>query len=347
MTLGLFQKMIDGDDALLELARLRFRETGMGAEMHAATPDELEQILAFRPSSDAPVTLHLPRNLDLLNESNRQRIVDFASRFAGRIYGMVSHDRRQMAERPAAFVAAAAEMETRLRQIERSPYLFVEYAAGLEPEAFAALCAQIRALERVSVCLDTGHIGIRQAQHAFSLIHPSVDVCSIKANHPQLPALIGDVEAAVRTALSTVLTLTEAVAPHGKPVHFHLHDGHPLSTLSPFGVSDHLSFLGEIPIAFEYRGQHAVPLMFGPAGLSQIIATAVQTVGVERASFTLEIHPTHEQLPLDVASSALFGHWRDKTNAEKMHHWLSVLTRNYRLLQESLNATLEEAGSGS
>jgi len=40
MTLGLFEKRIEGDDALLELARLRFKQARMGAEMHAATPQQ-------------------------------------------------------------------------------------------------------------------------------------------------------------------------------------------------------------------------------------------------------------------------------------------------------------------
>ena len=43
MTLGLFEKRIEGDDALMELARLRFQQAKMGAEMHAATPEQLER----------------------------------------------------------------------------------------------------------------------------------------------------------------------------------------------------------------------------------------------------------------------------------------------------------------
>ena len=34
LTLGLFEKRIDGDDCLLDLARLRFQQAGLGAEMH-------------------------------------------------------------------------------------------------------------------------------------------------------------------------------------------------------------------------------------------------------------------------------------------------------------------------
>ena len=124
----------------------------------------------------------------------------------------------------------------------------------------------------------------------------------------------------------------------GKPVHFHLHDGHPLSAFSPFGVPDHLSFLAEIPLNFEHRGRLTTPHMFGPAGLAQIAGKAIEVIGRERVSFTLEIHPTNERLSLgDV--SPMFTHWVDKTNAEKMNHWLSVLSENHRLLKSSLAAT--------
>jgi len=37
-TLGLFEKRMPGDDRLLELARRRFLEAHMWAEIHAGTP---------------------------------------------------------------------------------------------------------------------------------------------------------------------------------------------------------------------------------------------------------------------------------------------------------------------
>ena len=84
LTLGLFEKRIEGDDCLLELAQLRFQEAGMGAEMHAGTPEQLERVLKFRPAPDAPVVVHLPRDFNLADENCRRRIADFAGRFAGR-----------------------------------------------------------------------------------------------------------------------------------------------------------------------------------------------------------------------------------------------------------------------
>jgi hypothetical protein len=100
-------------------------------------------------------------------------------------------------------------------------------------------------------------------------------------------------------------------------------------------VADHLSFLGEIPLRFDHRGHRAAPLMFGPEGLRTIVKLAIEIVGSERLSFTLEIHPTFEQRSLGDAAP-IFNHWTDKTNAEKMNHWLSVLSDNRRLLMKIL-----------
>ena len=153
---------------------------------------------------------------------------------------------------------------------------------------------------------------------------------------------MSEVEVAVNSALPTVLNLIQTIGALGKPVHFHLHDGHPLSTFSPFGVSDHLSFLTAIPVGFDWRGRRTLPLMFGPAGLAQIVSHALRINAGKLLSFTLEIHPTAGQLPLGDAST-LFSHWRDKTNAQKMNHWLSVLGENHRLLRAAIVTAQLEA----
>lgn len=336
MTLGLFEKRIEGDDALMELARLRFQQARMGTEMHAATPEQLEAVMRFRPSKDLPVVVHLPRHFNLLSEENCGQIAQMASASAGRIYGMVIHDHRDLVSRSDEFVAAAQKMQTRLAEIPACPLLFVEYAAGLEPRMFARFFELIRELTQLTACIDVGHVGIKQARNAYGGMHPGEDVCALKNQPSKIPEQISDLETAVGAALPTVIDLVAALGKLGKPVHFHLHDGHPLSTFSPFRVSDHLSFLMEMPLHFEYRGRRSVPLMFGRAGLHQIVKKAVQAVGIERVSFTLEIHPGTGQLPLGDAAP-LFNHWRDKTNAERMNQWLNVLRENQAALLEGLN----------
>jgi hypothetical protein len=225
-----------------------------------------------------------------------------------------------------------------LSQISSPPVVFLEYAAGLEPDAFAGFFGSIRDLPHVSAAVDSGHVGIWQARQTFARRHIAQDVCALKTQPTELPSLMPDVQAAVHSALPTVLKLIKALGEFGKPVHFHLHDGHPLSTFSPFGVADHLSFFGEIPLRFEYRGRQSVGTLYGPEGLREIAGTAMRAIGAERVSFTLEIHPTSEQLALDSDAASLFGNWIDRTNAEKMNHWLAVLSRNAKLLKEILNA---------
>src|SRR5689334_18198482 len=98
-TLGLFEKRVAGDDCLMELARQRFSKAGMGTEVHAATAEQLEWSLQFRPAEDLPVVLHLPRDFHLTEEQTRNRILELARGAAGRVYGFVLHDDRGMAER--------------------------------------------------------------------------------------------------------------------------------------------------------------------------------------------------------------------------------------------------------
>jgi hypothetical protein len=346
MTLGLFEKRFEGDDALLELARWRFQQARMGAEMHAATPQQLEEMMRFRPSfvkntteggpaNDLPVVVHLPRHFNLLNEEHCKQIAGMASAFAGRIYGLVIHDHPDLVSRSEEFVRATQAIESRLAQIPACPLLFVEYAAGLEPRMFTRFFESIHELTHISSCIDVGHVGIKQARNTFASTHPGEDICALKSQPSRIPELISDIETAVGSGLPTVLDLIETLGKIGKPVHFHLHDGHPLSTFSPYGVSDHLSFLMELPLNFDYRGRCSVPLMFGRAGLQQIAKKAVQSIGRERISFTLEIHPLAGQLSLGDAAP-LFSHWIDKTNAERMNHWLAVLSENHTALLEAL-----------
>lgn len=337
MTLGLFEKRIAGDDCLMELARQRFLEAGLGAEMHADTPEQLEWMMNFRPWEGAPVMEHLPREFNLLEGQSQKQIVEFARRFAGRVAGFVLHDHAAAAARPDDYIAAARKLDGQLKGIGRCPMLFVEYAVGLEPADFARFFAAIPDLDQISACIDIGHVGVSAARLAYARSHGGEDIHTLKWQPARLPQVITDVEAAVAAGAAAVFDLVEAISLVKKPVHFHLHDGHPLSTVSPFGVSDHLSFLAEIPLGFEHRGRRTAAPMFGPAGLARLVGRAVELISPPNLSFTLEIHPTGERLPLG-AAAPLFGHWSDKTNAEQMNHWLALLSRNHLLLREAIRA---------
>jgi len=335
--LGLFQKRIEGDDCLLRLAQLRFEDAGLGAEFYAGQPDELEWLFNFKPANDAPVVAHLSRSINLLEASSRERVLEFARRFAGRVFGLVVHDQPELKSRPQDYLAAVMETNALLEGVTQSPWLFVEYAVGIEPDRFAQFAEAIAPCGRTSVCVDVGHVGIWQTRAAFASLHPGRNVCDLKRSHPELPALVADVQWAVSTALPAVRELILRIGAVGKPVHFHLHDGHPSSTFSPFGVSDHLSFLTEIPVEFEHSGRRALPLLFGPEGLNNLLGTALEALDPQRCSFTLEIHPPEGRRPLDDAAQ-LFGHWADKTNAERMNHWLAVLSENQQLILNEIRS---------
>jgi hypothetical protein len=338
LTLGLFEKRMPGDDCLLELARQRFLDAQMGAEIHAATPDQLDWLMRFRPWDNAPVVIHLPRDFDLLDENHQRRILDLATHSAGKVSGIVLHDRHSMVARRNDHIDAAWKLDSQLEKIKGGPTLFIEYAVGLEPGDFARFFSSILDLGAISACIDIGHVGIRAARQAYARKHPGEDICALKSQPARIPSFITEIEAAVAGGAAVVLDLVEVICAMKRPVHFHLHDAHPLSTFSPFGLSDHLSFFSEIPISFEHHGRRAVPLMFGPESLSRIVTRTLELMGPRRASFTLEIHPTQERLPLGDAAE-LFEHWTDKTNAEQMNHWLSVLTRNHLLLKQAIQPT--------
>jgi hypothetical protein len=334
--LALFQKRIDGDDALLELARLRFEEACLGIEVYAKTPDELNRLLRFRPTPESPVVVHMDRGVDLFKEKGLHHIAEFAGRFAGKVFGLVIHDQSKIAASIDGYAAALREIGKR---IKKGPYLFIEYATGLEPDLFLDIFERSRDMERISACVDIGHIGLKITRDAYALKHPGKNVCALTPNDPGLPDVMEDLEDSINSALPGVLEVIRKLGKLKKHVHFHLHDAHPLSTSSPFGVSDHLSFLEEISIPFEHRGRISLPLMFGPSGLSEIVNASLIALSPERTSFSLEIHPTEGRSALGCASF-LFDHWADRTNAEKMNCWLSVLQQNHQLLLDEYRKSL-------
>lgn len=329
--MALFQKRINGDDALLDLARLRFKEAGLAPEFYAETPDEMDFLLKFKPLPDSPAVVHMNREIDLFKEESHNLIMNFAERFAGQVFGLVIHDQPEIISSFDDYCTAVREADRRLNNISKGPFLFIEYAMGLEFDLFLEVFKRASDAERVSACVDIGHIGLKKTRDIYSLMHTGEDVCRLSPDDPGLIDIIEDVENSVSFALPAVLGIIKELGSLKKHIHFHLHDGHPLSVMSPFGISDHLSFLEEIPIPFEFRGKRSLPLMYGAAGLSDIVKASLDALGPERVSFSLEIHPAAGKMPLGNASN-LFNQWKDLTNAEKMNSWLSVLLKNHQLL---------------
>ena len=332
---GLFQRRVAGDDALLELARLRFAQMGLAAEFYADTPDDLEQVLKFVPPHPRLPMVHLNRGINLLGEQDRAVIGEFAGRFAGRVAGFVVHDKPEMAAQTDRLLTAMRELDARLSGRPGGPMVFLEYAAGSEPEWYVEVAERLRDAERVSCCIDIGHVGIRQAAARFGRRHRGLRLASLSPGDGRLPGLVADVQEAAEGAVRDVLDVIRSIGRLGKRVHFHLHDGHPLIG----GLSDHFTFLTRLPIPFSYAGRQSLSMMYGPAGLASVVWAATEACRPGAASYTLEIHQVEGRLPLADAAR-LFSRWRDLTNAERMNYWLSVLGENAILLSESLAATV-------
>src|SRR6266566_5074832 len=262
---ALFQQRVDGDDALLKLAGLRFAQMGVAAEVYAATPDHLAYVLQFVPSHARLPIVHLSRGINVLHGRDRGWFIEVAER--------------------------------------------------------------LQAAERVSCCIDVGHIGLRQATAWFERRHPGLDLKKLSPVDDRLPGLVADVQDAVASALPHVLDVTQSLGRLGKHVHFHLHDGHPLIP----GLRDHFSFLTRLPVPFSYGGRRSLGTMYGPGGLASIVSAALDACAPQAVSFTIEVHQVEGRLPLADAAW-LFPHWQDTTNAERMNHWLSVLSENAMLI---------------
>ena len=324
---ALFQQRIDGDDALLKLAGLRFAQMGVAAEVYADSPGQLEYVLQFVPSHARLPIVHLSRRVNVLHGRDRAVVKEFADRFAGRVAGLVVHDKREMAGRTDRLLAAMRELNAHLCQRPGSPLVFLEYAAGLDRGWFIEVAERLQAAERVSCCIDVGHIGLRQATARFERRHPGLDLKKLSPVDDRLPGLAADVQDAVGSALPHVLDVISSLGRLGKHVHFHLHDGHPLIP----GLRDHFSFLTRLPIPFTHEGRRSLSTMYGPGGLASIVSTAIGACAPQGVSFTFEIHRVEGRLPLGDAAW-LFPHWQDTTNAERMNHWLSVLSENALLV---------------
>jgi hypothetical protein len=328
---GLFQRRVAGDDALLELAGLRFAQMGLAAEVYADTPDELEHVLQFVPPHPYLPVVHLNRGLNVLHEGSRAVVGEFADRFAGRIAGLVVHDKREMVAQTDRLLSVMRELNARLCERPGGPFVFLEYAAGLEPGWFIEVAERLHDAERVSCCIDVGHVGIRQASARFGRSHPGLSLGDLNPEDGRLPDLVAEVQDAVGSAARDVLDVIRSIGSVGKHVHFHLHDGHPLIG----GLPDHFTFLTRLPVPFSYQGRRSLSMMYGPEGLASIVTAATGACRPEAVSFTLEIHQVEGRLPLGDASR-LFARWRDTTNAERMNYWLSVLGENAMLVSPRL-----------
>ena len=145
--------------------------------------------------------VHLNRGVNVLNEPSRAVVGEFADRFAGRIAGLVVHDKREMGEQTDRLLSGLRELDARLRERPDGPLVFLEHAAGHEPGWYIEVAERLRDAERVSCCIDVGHLGVRQASARFGRSHPGLSLGSLSPEDGRLPDLAADVQEAVASAV--------------------------------------------------------------------------------------------------------------------------------------------------
>src|SRR3954468_15294747 len=258
---GLFQQRAAGDDALLRLAGLRFAQAGMPAELYADNPEQLRRLLDFVPEHPTFPVVHLNRGVGLLDAGGRETINEFAQAFGGRIIGLVVHDKASMWGRMPEVVGALREVGDR----DAGPVVFLEYAAGAPLTWFAELADRIRDIPRAGICIDTGHVGLADVRRILATAPDGAE--RVIVGDPRLPQLAGRIQAATAAALPAVRGLVRDVGSSGTNLPQAWHEGHPAIP----GLSDHWSFLIQVPVPFDVDGARSLAPMYGPSGLAEIL----------------------------------------------------------------------------
>jgi hypothetical protein len=345
--LGMFahQLPIKGDDALLELARARLTEVNCGGEVYPLNPAHLQKLLKFLPDVDFNTT-HLMRELNILRSEDRDLIITMAEICKESVSGMIIHDYKEFKHNPAQTISAIDELNKKLLNIPNSPMLFIEFGGSLSIEEYTDFIASIAPFERISACIDVGHVGMKACRTYYeeNYGHPIADLkgpsivslkdrlkADIKADrldypkadlkgHPITSTQKEAVSKSMATSLPAVIKMLKDVGKHGKPLHIHLHEGHPLSTLSCWGVSDHLDFQTMISIQEKNGNAFLEPGIFGISGMADIIRT-LSADAMPSVSVMIEIHPQPGAIPLGRYAN-IFSHWKDTFHAEQMNFWI-------------------------
>jgi hypothetical protein len=331
---AIFHRQIDGDEALFRLARVEFERAGLGAEIYPGSVREALYTWRFVPRTSERHVVHLPRHWNVLSRAGREQVVAFAAALRGRARGLVLHDHQSWSERPDELLRALGALDGALASSPGAPPLFVEYAAGLELDAFSALLEAAAPLSRISACIDTGHVALFSARRRLEAARPGLDALALEPDQPGIVELLPLFEKTTEEVRGDVADFTARLARIGKPLHFHLHDGHLLSRHSVYfadhGVRDHLSFRQPIPVPTWVSPSGQLSTVLGEAGLRRLLGAALAELPGESLSLTLEIHPTRERPRKPLGEHApLFSRWTDLGHAEVTHHWLGVLVAEY------------------
>lgn len=153
-----------------------------------------------------------------------------------------------------------------------------------------------------------------------------INVKQFKPGADMTSDIFGRIEESVRQGRGDSLKFIDSLTRIGACTHFHLHDGHPLSTFSPYGVCDHLPFFWEIPTYLPGIGNAGG--IYGVSGLRQVLQIALKNLQSDMVSFTLEIHPQKGLKELNESEKRFFVNWTDLTNAKAMNFWMDLVVQN-------------------
>ncbi len=326
---GLLNYHIKGDEALLYLGCSRYTQAGFGVELHPGTPEHMKEILKFVPAGSSS-TAHLPYSV-VLDHDDTDRICDFVAEGGDIIGGYVMHDSAYYRENSEHGVELISKLSNKLDG-KTNGVVFLEYAAGLPFDLYYSIAEKITSLPNIGICIDIGHISIKAIAEELSKVLPEQDQRALRPGGDLTYDKYKLVAQAVHDGRGKALKLIESLAKIANFVHFHLHDGHPLSTFSPYGVRDHIPFFWEIPTQLREVG--AVGGLYGVTGLRRVLQIAIANISVEKLSLTLEIHPQPGQKDIAAENMEYFAEWRDLTNAKAMNFWMDLVIQNCLIVRD-------------
>jgi hypothetical protein len=140
-------------------------------------------VLGFAPPGRHRPVVHLSRQVNLLEEAGRATVEDFAGRFAGRVGGLVVHDKREMGGRTGDLVAGLRSLGDRLGSRPQGPRAVPGVRGRAEPDWFLEVAERLADVPSVGACVDVGHLGIAQARAGFARAHPGRLTNAERMNH--------------------------------------------------------------------------------------------------------------------------------------------------------------------
>ena len=325
---GLLSYHIDGDYALFHLARERYSRAGFGLEVHPGSQEHLQELFKFMPEMK-PASVHLPYDAVLYND-HTDFIAGMVLSGGDKVKTYVLHDTMEYLNDAAKGIELLKKLDSLLAGTSHGR-VCLEYAAGLPFDLFLEIINEISCLDNIGVCIDIGHVGIGAVKQDYQLKFPGQDVCSIKPSTSLSKEIYAEIASSVIAGRNKALEYIEELCRCGVYTHFHLHDGHPLSTFSPYSVCDHLPFYWEIPTMIPEIG--SVGGMYGVSGLEEILRIAKNNLDVQMSSFTLEVHPQAGKSRIDEEFLAYFSDWNDLTNAQWMNYWIDIVIQNCLLVK--------------